>query len=205
MMNINKEDLFGKIDPKIREKIANKTIGIAGAGGLGSNVAVSLARCGIDKLVIADFDKVEYSNLNRQYYFLDQVGMYKVDALYETIKRINPFIKIEKYKTELNSLNVKNVFSKVDILVEALDKAEVKKMLIENWTEHFPEKPIIIASGVYGFGDFEKLRIKVVDKIYICGDQVTEIKNDFSTLSPKIGIVSNMQSDLVVKILVNEE
>ncbi len=204
-MRFTKEDLFGKIDPEIRKKIAGKTIGIAGAGGLGSNVAVSLARCGIDKLVIVDFDKVEPSNLNRQYYFLDQIGKYKVDALFENLKKINPFIRIKKFKNELNSQNVNTIFFDVDILVEAVDRAEVKKMIVENWIENFPQKPIIIASGVYGFGDFEKLRIKVVDKIYICGDEETEIENDYSPLSPKIGIVSNMQSDLVIKILVNEE
>ena len=204
-MKITKDDLFGKIDPKIRKKIANKTIGIAGAGGLGSNVAVSLARCGFDKFVIADFDKVELSNLNRQFYFLDQIGMYKVDALLENMRKINPFIDIEKHIIRLNSYNVNSIFSKVDIMVEALDKAKVKKMLIENWVENYPNKPIIIASGIYGYGDFSKLRIKVVDKIYICGDQESEIENDYSPLSPKVGIVSNMQSDLVLKILMDEE
>ena len=204
-MNITKDNLFGKIDPEIRNKISNKTIGIAGAGGLGSNVAVSLARCGIDKLVIADFDKVEYSNLNRQHYFLGQVGQFKVEALLENLKKINPFVEVVIYKNELNSQNVNNIFSDVDILVEALDKAEVKQMLIENWVENNPEKPIIIASGIYGFGDFEKLKIKVVDKIYICGDEETEIENNYSPLSPKVNIVANMQSDLVIKLLVNEE
>lgn len=204
-MKITKDDLFGKIDPKIRKKIANKTIGIAGAGGLGSNVAVSLARCGFDKFVIADFDKVELSNLNRQFYFLDQIGMYKVDALLENMRKINPFIDIEKHIIRLNSYNVNSIFSKVDIMVEALDKAKVKKMLIENWVENYPNKPIIIASGIYGYGDFSKLRIKVVDKIYICGDQESEIENYYSPLSPKVGIVSNMQSDLVLKILMDEE
>jgi sulfur carrier protein ThiS adenylyltransferase len=204
-MIFTKDNLFGKIDPEIRNKIVGKTIGIAGAGGLGSNVAVSLARCGIDSLVIADFDKVEYSNLNRQFYFLDQIGKYKVDALFENLMKINPFMKLEMHNTKLDSANVNTIYSKVDILVEAVDSAYVKQIIVENWVEKYPQKPIIIASGVYGFGDFEKLRIKVVDKIYICGDEETEIKNDYSPLSPKIGIVANMQADLVIKILVNGE
>ncbi len=200
-MKINQNDFFSKHDPKILPIIRKATIGIAGAGGLGSNVAVSLARVGIGKLIIADFDMIETSNLNRQQYFMNQIGKPKVIALLENLKQINPFSEYQIHHIKLDEKNISLIYKDVDIMVEAFDKAEMKKMLIETWLSEFPEKPIIAASGLAGYGMNEKIHTKKFDNLYICGDEETESQKDISPMAPRVGIVANMQANLVLEML----
>jgi len=200
-MKISQKDFFSKHDPKILPIIRKATVGIAGAGGLGSNVAVSLARVGIGKLIIADFDTIEASNLNRQQYFIEQIGKPKVIALLENLKKINPFSEYQIHHIKLNEKNIPIIFKDVDILVEAFDKAEMKKMLIETWLSEFPEKPIIAASGLAGYGMNELIHTKKLDNLYICGDEITKLKNNISPMAPRVGIVANMQANLVLELL----
>jgi len=200
-MQLSKSDFFSKHDPKILQIILESTIGIAGAGGLGSNVAVALARVGIGKLIIADFDKIETSNLNRQQYFLKQIGEPKVKALRANLMRINPFSKYQIHHIKLDEKNIPIIYKNVDIMVEAFDKAEMKKMLIETWLSHFPKKPIIAASGLAGFGMNNKIHQKKIGNLYICGDEETELKEGFSPMAPRVGIVANMQANLVLEML----
>jgi len=200
-MKISQKDFFSKHDPKILPIIRKATVGIAGAGGLGSNVAVSLARVGIGKLIIADFDTIEASNLNRQQYFIEQIGKPKVIALLENLKKINPFSEYQIHHIKLNEKNIPIIFKDVDILVEAFDKAEMKKMLIETWLSEFPEKPIIAASGLAGYGMNELIHTKKLDNLYICGDEITKLKNNISPMAPRVGIVANMQANLVLEML----
>jgi len=199
---INQKDFFSKHDPKILPIIRNAVVGIAGAGGLGSTVAVSLARVGIGELIIADFDKIETSNLNRQQYFIEQIGEPKVKALHDNLMKINPFSKYQIHHIKLDEKNIPIIYKNVDIVVEAFDKAEMKKMLIETWLSHFPEKPIIAGSGLAGFGDNEKIHQKKIGNLYICGDEETESQKDISPMAPRVGIVANMQANLVLELLV---
>jgi len=201
IMKISKKKFFSKHDPKILPIIRKATVGIAGVGGLGSNVAVSLARVGIGKLIIADFDTIEASNLNRQQYFIEQIGKPKVIALLENLKKINPFSEYQIHHIKLNEKNIPIIFKDVDILVEAFDKAEMKKMLIETWLSEFPEKPIIAASGLSGYGMNELIHTKKLDNLYICGDEITKLKNNISPMAPRVGIVANMQANLVLEML----
>ena len=196
-----KSQFFSKHDPKILPIIRKATIGIAGAGGLGSNVAVSLARVGIGKLVIADFDMIETSNLNRQQYFFEQIGKPKVIALLENLKKINPFSEYQIHHIKLDENNIPLIYKDVDIMVEAFDKAEMKKMLIETWLSEFPQKPIIAASGLAGYGMNEKIHTKKFDNLYICGDEITKLKTGISPMAPRVGIVANMQANLVLEML----
>ena len=138
---------------RMKEKLKGSIIGIAGAGGLGSNAAVSLARTGIGKITIVDFDKIEKSNLNRQYFFSEQIGKFKVEALNENIKKINSEIIIQTYNKKLIKGKMHKYFSDCDIVIEALDSAEVKTDFVEDIMSNFPEKHIISASGVSGYGN----------------------------------------------------
>ena len=194
-------DFFSKHDPKILPIIRQATIGIAGAGGLGSNVAVSLARVGIGKLIIADYDKIEASNLNRQQYFIEQIGQLKVKALLDNLNRINPFSVYQIHHIKLDEKNIPVIFKDVDIMVEAFDRAEMKEMLIETWLSDFPHKPIIIGSGVAGYGKNKLIHIKKLDNLYICGDEQTEPKDTISPMAPRVGIVANMQANLVLELI----
>lgn len=198
---ISQKDFFSKHDPKILPIIRKATVGISGAGGLGSNVAVTLARVGIGKLIISDFDKIETSNLNRQQYFIDQIEKPKVIALLENLKKINPFSEYQIHNIKLDENNIPLIYKDVDIMVEAFDKAEMKKMLIETWISHFPQKPIIAASGLAGFGRNELLHTKKIDNLYICGDEEAELQEGISPMAPRVGIVANMQANLVLELL----
>ncbi len=199
------KQFFSKHDPKILSILRNSVVGIAGAGGLGSNAAFSLARAGIGTLIIADFDKIEPSNLNRHQYFIEQIGRPKVEALLENLRKINPWSKYEIHNLEINDDNISEIFADAEILVEAFDMAEMKKMLIECWVSQFPKRPIIAASGLAGFGKNEKLHTRKIGSLYICGDEDTEVEEGSSPMAPRVGIVANMQANLVLELLLKTE
>lgn len=199
------KEYFSKHDPAILSVLRRSTVGIAGAGGLGSNAAISLARSGIGRLIIADFDVVEPSNLNRQQYFIDQVGRPKVEALHENLTRINPYVRYELHNKRIHAGNVAALFSAADVLIEALDEAEMKRMLIETWISLFPQKPVIAASGLSGIGLTEKLHVKRSGSLYICGDEETELRPGISPMAPRVGIVAHMQANLTLELLIDGE
>jgi sulfur carrier protein ThiS adenylyltransferase len=180
------------------------TVGIAGAGGLGSNCAAALVRSGIGKLIIADFDTVSESNLNRQFYFFDQIGDAKVIALKDNLLRINPDIQIIVHNLKLNNTNSLEIFKNCDIVVEAFDLAEQKEMLIEALLTFFPEKLVVAGLGMAGYGDSNSLKVRKVDNLYICGDELSEISENNPPLAPRVGIVANMQANVVLDLLLNK-
>jgi sulfur carrier protein ThiS adenylyltransferase len=140
---------------EIKKFLKAKRVGIAGCGGLGSNAAVALARAGVGTLVLVDYDKVESGNLNRQYYFSDQVGIYKAIALKENIIRANPSIAVSAHVVELTPTLIKDLFSHCEIILEAFDRAEMKEMIIECVQTVFPNKPLISGVGMAGWGKNE--------------------------------------------------
>lgn len=186
---------------EIRTILAARTVGIAGAGGLGSNCAVALARVGIGRIITADFDTVSESNLNRQYFFKDQVGMKKVFALKENIARINPEVLVEAFDIMLDPHNIPQVFGNCDLIVEAFDLAEMKIMLAETVLEKMPGRIIIMGSGVAGYGNNDSIKTVKSGNIYICGDQENETCENLPPLAPRVGIVAGMQANLVMEIL----
>ena len=181
---------------EIKAKLKNYTVGIAGAGGLGSNCAVALARVGIGKIIISDFDVISESNLNRQYFFNFQIGNKKVVALKENIRRIDPEINVEIHDIKLNETNI--------VIVEAFDLAEMKKMLIETCISDLPNTPIVIGIGMAGWGDNNSIQFRKTGNIYICGDEKSEISLQNPPLAPRVGMVANMQANAVLEILLNK-
>ncbi|MGA2361918.1 MAG: sulfur carrier protein ThiS adenylyltransferase ThiF [Candidatus Aminicenantales bacterium] len=196
------KDYFSRRDPAVLDILRRSSVGIAGAGGLGSNVAISLARAGVGRLVIADFDRIEPSNLNRQQYYVDQVGRVKVEALMENLLRVNPFSVYEIHNVRITRRNAAGIFRSVDVLVEAFDKAGAKEMLIEACLGRFPGRPIVAASGLAGYGKNRKLRARRLGNLYICGDEESQCPAGVSPMAPRVGIVANMQANLVVELLV---
>ncbi len=187
--------------PKIKQNIGSKKVGIAGAGGLGSNCAAALTRSGVGKIVIADYDTVSESNLNRQFYFSDQVGMNKVEALLINLKRINPDIEIETVYDRVTKENALNLFSDCDVIVEALDSAVEKGWFIEYITSELPNIPLVAASGIAGIGNLNLLEVNKYGNLYICGDQISEVDQDNHPYAPKVGIVALMEADTVLHLL----
>ena len=190
---------------QIKEHLSHYTVGIAGAGGLGSNCAVALARSGIGHLVICDFDTLETANLNRQYYFNDQVGMKKVEALKENLQRINPETRVTIHDIKLNPEKIIELFSDCEVIVEAFDQAEMKQMLAETVLSTWPDKPLIIGSGMAGWGNNQAIHErKIDDTLYVCGDEQSEISDELPPLAPRVGIVANMQANVVIDLLMNK-
>jgi len=191
---------------EIKDHLSKFRVGIAGAGGLGSNCAAALARSGIGTLVISDFDVVEPANLNRQYFFINQLGMFKTTALKETIARINPDIIFIAHTEKLNSGNIPTIFRGCDVIVEAFDIDEMKEMLIETVLTKMPQTPVIIGSGLAGWGNNELIRVRNIDDtLYVCGDEMTTVDSEKPAMAPRVGIVANMQADTVLEILMNKK
>jgi len=195
------ERIFERNVPGTRGILSKKTAAVAGCGGLGSNAAVALARAGIGKLIIADFDKVELSNLNRQYYFLPDVGKLKTQALSAHLWAINPDLQIEAFCVELSPKNVPLLFKEADLLIEAFDKAESKMWLIETWCTHFPRKPAICASGISGYGSTSALTVRQAGHIIVCGDQKTDMS--MGLISSRVAIAANMEANVAIEWLIN--
>jgi len=196
------KEFFARHDPKILPVLRAGVVGIAGAGGLGSNAAIALARAGIGKLIIADHDRIEISNLNRQQYFWAQIGKVKVRAILENLRKISPFSEYVGHHVRLTLKNIPRIFKTVDVMIEAFDLADQKEMLLETWISHFPDKPIIMASGLSGFGQNRKVRTRKIGNVYICGDEESEAKEGISPMAPRVGIVANMQANLALELLV---
>ena len=187
---------------EIEKHLGKFSVGIAGAGGLGSNCAVALARSGIGTLVIADFDKVEPSNLTRQYYFVNQIGMMKADALKDNILKIRPEINVVIHKVKLDKGNIPSIFAGCNVIVEAFDRSDMKEMIIETVQSKMPGIPLIVGSGMAGWGKNEILKFRHIDEtLYVCGDEASEASDELPPLAPRVGIVANMQANTVLEIL----
>lgn len=189
---------------EIRRKLKNKTVGIAGCGGLGSNCAIALARVGIGALTIADFDLIIESNLNRQYFFYEQIGQLKVFALKKNIQMVNPRVKVRAFDIRLCQSDIIEIFRTCDVIVEAFDRSEMKQMIIETVHNHMPDKYLVVGVGMAGWGKSELIHTRRSDKLIICGDEQSEISEQLPPLAPRVGIVANMQANAVLEILLGD-
>ncbi len=173
------------------------TIGIAGAGGLGSNCAMHLVRSGFKRFVLIDFDRVEASNLNRQYYTLDQVGEFKVIALSKNMFAVNPGLDITQHIETATATNMPHIFRKCEVIVEAFDAARIKRSLVETFLP--TNKLIVAASGIGGAGNADTiLTRKVRDNFYMVGDMKTECSMENPPFSPKVAISAAKQADVIL-------
>jgi sulfur carrier protein ThiS adenylyltransferase len=198
--------MVARHSPGVHRRVKRSTVGVAGLGGLGSQVAIALARIGVGTLILADYDVVEPSNLNRQQYFIQQIGMPKVDAIREILEKINPYIRIITHHTVISPKNVKRIFGNADIIVEAFDKAEEKAMLINTISESMPDKYIVAASGVAGYGNNNEIRtIQFSSKIFLVGDQRTPAGPGIGLMAPRVGIAAHHQANMVLRLILGEE
>lgn len=188
--------------PGVHDVVRAATVGIAGVGGLGSSVALALARTGIGRLVIVDHDVVEPSNLNRQQYFVDQIGLPKVTALAETLARVNPFVEVVAHRTRVSAENAAELFSDVDVVVEAFDAAEQKAMLVGALLARFPDRPVVAASGMAGHGTADSVATKRhMRGLYVVGDQRTAAGAGVGLMAPRVGVAAHHQANAVLRLL----
>lgn len=192
---------FSRHDKTVLRTLRAATVGVAGAGGLGSNAAIALARAGVGALILADFDRIEPSNLNRQQYSVKQVGRLKVGALAANLRQQAPFTEVKARAVKVTAANLREIFGEADILVEAFDRAEEKSMLIDAWLSLHPDRPVIAASGLAGYGGNSRLKTRRMGSLYICGDGESQCPPGVSPMAPRVALVAAMQANLAVELL----
>lgn len=191
--------------PGIHECLKKGKVAIAGAGGLGSNIAISLARLGVGEITIVDFDVVEPSNLNRQQYYIDDIGKFKVQALKDNIKRINPFIKINAIVEKIEEGNIEELFNGADIIIEAFDNPDYKALLSNFVLTKMKDKYLIASSGMAGYFSSNDIKTRrIMDKFYLCGDGENEAKEGSGLMAPRVSICANHMANMALKILIND-
>lgn len=203
-MKIN--EFFSSNPPGLTEKLRNMHFFIAGAGGLGSNVALMLTRAGAVRFTIVDFDKVEAANINRQFYFRDQVGLIKVRALKTNLLRINPDIKINTIQEKITADNAHKIIpAESDIILECFDCGASKAMLATYCLQHLPKIPLITVSGLAGTGPLDQIYIsKKPGKMIVIGDQSSEVSPETGTLSTRVMFTAAMQAHTAISILLKD-
>ncbi|MDH5680417.1 MAG: sulfur carrier protein ThiS adenylyltransferase ThiF [Spirochaetota bacterium] len=198
--------MVSRHSPGVHEKVKNASVGIAGVGGLGSAIAIALARLGIGRLVLADFDVVEPSNLNRQQYFVHQIGEKKVEAMKENLERINPYVTVECHCVKLDSENLPRIYGEVDVLVEAFDRPDMKSMLVNSYFESYPDKYVVAASGLAGSGNANDIQTRLLGRrLYLVGDRVSAAEPGRGLMAPRVGVAAHHQANKVLEIILGGE
>ncbi len=188
--------------PGVHASLRAATIGIAGLGGLGSTVSLALARIGVGRLVIADFDVVEPTNLNRQQYTVDQLGLKKTDAMAANIAAANPFVHVESTYIEITDKNALDIFAGVDVMIEAFDAPAAKADLARVFRSKRPGTPYIGASGVAGLGNGESIRIHKLGKnFYVVGDMESAAAPRLGLMAPRVWLAACAQANLAAQLI----
>ncbi len=190
---------------ELQKKISSTTVAVCGLGGLGSNIATSLARAGIGKLILIDFDKVDITNLHRQQYKANQIGMCKTEALQNNLKEINPYLETKIHTICLDESNAKDVLADADIICEAFDNAEAKANIVNFVLSEMPDKYIVAASGMAGLDSANLIKTRKVSKrFYLCGDEVSDIKDGIGLVSTRVMLCAAHQAHTVLRIIAEE-
>jgi len=189
----------------LQRKFSSATVAVCGLGGLGSNIAVSLARAGIGKLILIDFDRVDITNLHRQQYKVCQIGRTKTDALSENLKEIAPFVELETHTKRITEENAPLLLKEADIICEAFDNAECKAMLTNLVLETMPDKYLVAASGMAGMGSANTIQTRRVSKrFYVCGDGASDVSEVGSLAASRVMLCAAHQAHTVLRILAEQ-
>ena len=196
------EERHGK---ELQQAFSSATVAICGLGGLGSNIAIALARAGIGKLILIDFDRVDITNLHRQQYKADQIGMYKTDALTDNLREIAPYIELEAHIERITEDNAVTLLSDADIICEAFDDAECKAMLTNTVLSEMPDKYLVAASGMAGMGVTNSIKTRrITSKFYLCGDEMSEVSDGIGLVAPRVALCAAHQAHTVLRILAKQ-
>lgn len=197
-----RDEILKRQDPEINEILKNAKISILGCGGLGSNIAMALARCGLGEIHIYDYDKVELSNLNRQNYDQKDLGKSKVFQTKKKIEASLPYTKVYAKEVLLSKENLGQISEKTDIFIEAFDKKEMKSLVFEYFLGR-KDKKLIMASGLSGLGDFSDIKVKKIENVTMVGD--FKSSPDQGLYAPYLGIVANIEALIALKIIIGEK
>ena len=196
------EERHGK---ELQEKFSSAAVAVCGLGGLGSNIAIALARAGIGRLILIDFDRVDITNLHRQQYKADQIGRYKTEALLENLLEIAPYIKADVFTERITEDNFAELLKDADIICEAFDDAQSKAMLVNGVLEKLPHRYLIAASGMAGMGTPNAIRTrKITKRFYLCGDGESDTADTIGLVAPRVMLCAAHQAHTVLRILAGE-
>lgn len=191
---------------EVQRKLDRAFVAVCGLGGLGSNVALALARIGVGHLHLLDFDRVDMSNLNRQQYLLCHVGRYKTDALNEELTAINPYLDIKTDCIKVTAENIKSLFAEDEIICEAFDVPECKALLVNGIIEHFPCKTVVAASGLLGYGNSNAIVTrKITEHFYLCGDGCGTPKKGGGLMAPRVMLAAAHQANMITELIIQTE
>ena len=190
---------------ELQRRFSSATVAVCGLGGLGSNIAIALARAGIGKLVLIDFDKVDITNLHRQQYKASQIGQYKTDALAENLSEIAPYTEMKAITARLSEDNLTTLLKDADIICEACDDAEAKAMLVNGVLERLPGCFLVAASGMAGMDTPNTIKTRKIGKrFYLCGDEVSDVADTIGLVAPRVMLCAAHQAQTVLRILAGE-
>ena len=188
-----------------QERAERTTVAICGLGGLGSNISICLARAGVGKLILIDFDRVDISNLHRQQYKANQIGMPKPEALAANLREIAPYIQLETHIVRITEENIEVLLKDADIICEAFDNPESKAMLVNTVLETFPEKYLLSGSGMAGMDSANRITTRrVMKRFYLCGDGVSDVKECGTLVSSRVMTCAAQEAHMVIRILAGE-
>lgn len=207
---IPREQLDQAFDARFPEemqtKLRNARVAVAGLGGLGSNIAVMLARSGVGELLLVDFDTVDVTNLNRQMYLIPQLGKPKAEALPEILYQINPYLTYRSVCIKVTPDNVKELFSEYPIVCEAFDKPDQKAMLVQELLMQCPKTTVVSGNGMAGYADANEIRTcQVMKRLYVCGDQSTDVGNGIGLIAPRVAVCAAHEANKVLQLIMQTE
>ena len=190
---------------ELQRRFSEATVAVCGLGGLGSNIAIALARAGVGKLILIDYDKVDITNLHRQQYKANQIGLYKTDVLADNLAEIAPYTEITTITVKLSEDNLTTYLKEADIVCEALDNAEAKAMLVNGVLEQLPGCFFVAASGMAGMDTPNTIKTRKIGKrFYLCGDEVSDVADTIGLVAPRVMLCAAHQAQTVLRILVGE-
>ena len=190
---------------ELHSRFSAATVAVCGLGGLGSNIAVALARAGIGKLLLIDFERVDITNLHRQQYKADQIGRDKTEALAENLSEIAPYTEVEPVTVKITEENLTDLLKDADIVCEAFDRAEAKAMLVNGVLEKLPGCYLVAASGMAGMGTPNAIKTrKIMKRFYLCGDEVSDAADTIGLVAPRVMLCAAQQAQTVLRILAGE-
>jgi len=205
----SKEEFFNALAAKhgkeLQKKFAAASVAVCGAGGLGSNIAIALARAGVGHLKIIDFDKIEITNLNRQQYFADQIGLFKALALKENLSKIAPYCEVTAEVAKITEENATSLLKGFPIVCEAFDKAETKAMLVNAVLENMPETYLVSGSGMASLNSANLIKTrKITDKFYLCGDLTNDVDAGNGLFGARVLVCAAHQAHAILRIIAGE-
>ena len=190
---------------ELQNKISAARVAVCGLGGLGSNIAIALARAGVGHLHLIDFDRVDLTNLNRQQYAVGQLGQYKTDALRETLSLVSPYCDVTCDTIKVTEENLPDLLRNEDYICEAFDRAEAKAMLVSGVLEHFPEKYLVAASGLAGLGSANTIQTRRVSKrFYLCGDGTSDSSVGLGLVASRVLVCAAHEANMILRLIAGE-